>query len=519
MKELKFASIRDAIQHLADLIGQKIKIAAHYDTAKSTSSLNELHRDLKSNFIGIAQMRSEEEELKLKPFLSQMLNLSRADVENYIKVLKAHKGDIGEKLVFEEFLPEIGKDFSAIPQDMKTHLVNLSKNIKDWHRISKGERQKEIYEILQGAIDSVAKNEKDRNQLVQTIHSGLDSAMDSVLDKKNQEKYLDNPEKLFAHLKGFIKNRATDAWRTLSVKKSKDQEITEREKIEKGGIDKEPYFDIEDESDAFALEQAKKIAKEKLDKKFHKVVDLIFELILGIDDDMLSLETVLKGGFSKEGLLQGRTLLNKNLDKFTEAGIEVNDQGDVKAQQFDKVLKAVEEAIQDMISKAKRGASMKFASVSEAIQHLSDLTGESIKIATKGPEPKPPVTRDMGAHLDYVVRRKMWEKEISREEAEKEIADEMKTSSSKIAVDKELKSIDIREVSDLFKKEQVEKYESGQEIDLEDGSVRIWISPDDGNYIVQWIDSTGRIAPGSEISVESFKEAIDKVDDIRPDYI
>jgi len=71
----------------------------------------------------------------------------------------------------------------------------------------------------------------------------------------------------------------------------------------------------------------------------------------------------------------------------------------------------------------------------------------------------------------------------------------------------------------MFKKELVEGTESGQSVDLQDGEVRIWISPDSGEYIVQWIDSTGRIAPGSDASVETFEEAVDTVDEIRPEYI
>jgi len=182
---------------------------------------------------------------------------------------------------------------------------------------------------------------------------------------------------------------------------------------------------------------------------------------------------------------------------------------------------------------------LKFATENDALQYLADFTDSKIKIASDfskikvlyregdgsmklwgipygmRPGQSPRDLRDAGNTKDWIYLGVPG----SEPKGVKEYLESVEDFVPDRPGEWDEPKIVISEVGPMFKKELVEGTESGQSVDLQDGEVRIWISPDSGEYIVQWIDSTGRIAPGSDASVETFEEAVDTVDEIRPEYI
>jgi rubrerythrin len=198
------------------------------------------------------------------------------------------------------------------------------------------------------------------------------------------------------------------------------------------------------------------------------------------------------------------------------------------------------EEAKEQISKKILSASedFKFSSVNEALQHLADFTGKKVKIASENLSDIKVLYREGDGSMKlwgipYGMRPNQSPKDLKDADNTKDWIYLGVPGSEKPEVKEYLKAVEsyvptgpgewdepkVDEVGHLFDKKLVEGTELGQSITIPNGEVRIWMSPDDGNYIVQWIDSTGRIAQGSDASVESFEEAVGVVDDIRPEYI
>jgi hypothetical protein len=385
MKELKFASIRDAIQHLSDLVGEKIKIAANYDTNVSVSTLEEVSGYFTDGIRSIAPMQVKRGEQLLTSFLTDKFNVEEVDVKKYIKEVKAHLEPMGQSLVFNELLPEAGIDIDVerINKDSKGKILNISRNIWDWYRITLGEKQEEIANIIKKAINSISKNEYDEKQLIQTLHKGSDELVRFIL--KNHDQFLDSPHKVIKQLNQWIVHRGIDAWRKLMRDKKNHPKIEnqmlmdEKAKIKNNETKTTSHFDVSDEKDLAVLEKVKQRVKHLAKSTKHPnrnsdgVVDLIFKSLLESPD--------LRHLYTLEGKLEVTRFIKQFKSELERFGYEKLETGGKGYQAINFIFNDIETITEDM-NKERREASMKFASVSEAIQHLSDLTGESIKIAT-----------------------------------------------------------------------------------------------------------------------------------------
>jgi len=72
----------------------------------------------------------------------------------------------------------------------------------------------------------------------------------------------------------------------------------------------------------------------------------------------------------------------------------------------------------------------------------------------------------------------------------------------------------ITRIGEQLNEQDVTSLEMGQAIKVKDGEAQVWVSPDSGQFVCQWVDSTGRVA--AESSVDTFEDAQKEIDIIRP---
>jgi len=220
------------MQHLSDITGKQVKVAAHYDTNVSVPTFDEIHSDFINSFIEIADIQRDKQESKLRSFFKQR-GISSAGAEEYINQVKAHTGKIGQDLIFEDLLPEAEIKLNYLldrnHQDEKMILLNTSKNIRDWHRVAEGDENAAVNNILLKAKKSISKNELDKKQLIQTLHKGLDDGILFLL--RNEDKFLHTPHIAIKEMNNWIRHKSNDEWDKYDYRKNELDENVEHRAI------------------------------------------------------------------------------------------------------------------------------------------------------------------------------------------------------------------------------------------------------------------------------------------------